>query len=66
MGGSSGGAVLNENMKLVGIITGGTSTPMSNKYISSFMIPISQVKKCIDEWNNSTKLSFLVYNISDG
>ena len=57
MGGSSGGAVLNENMKLVGIITGGTSTPMSNKYISSFMIPISQVKKCIDEWNNSTKIS---------
>lgn len=49
--GSSGSAVLNENMEIVGINIGGASNFMG-RYRYSAMIPSRQVRRFLDNWRN--------------
>lgn len=50
--GSSGSAVLNENMEIVGINIGG-ATDFMGRYRYSAMIPLRQIKLFLDNWRLS-------------
>ena len=47
--GSSGGAVFDEDMKLVGINIGG-GVDFLGRYRYGAMIPCEQIRTCVDEW----------------
>ena len=48
--GSSGGAVLDENMKLVGITPGASLSLDGKDFYYGVMIPVSEIRICLDEW----------------
>ena len=48
--GSSGGAAVNEQMQLTGIVPGGSFTPGSGKFRFGVLIPTSEIQRCLDEW----------------
>ncbi len=52
--GSSGGAALNEDMKLTGIVPGGSFTPDGKIFRYGVLIPASEIRICLDEWRSST------------
>lgn len=49
--GSSGGAAVNEEMQLAGITPGGSYSPGGNTFQYGVLIPASEIKICLDEWN---------------
>lgn len=49
--GSSGGAVFNHNMKLVGINIGG-GTDLFGRFRYGVMIPCDQIQQCINDWKS--------------
>jgi len=49
--GSSGGAAINDQMKLVGITPGGYYSADGKAFKSGMLIPVSEIKTCLDEWN---------------
>ncbi len=48
--GSSGGAVIDEEMKLIGITTGASLSPDGTKFYFGAMIPVSEIEICLKEW----------------
>ena len=48
--GSSGSAVYNEKMELVGINIGG-GRDLFGRFRHGVMIPADQIRTCLDEWN---------------
>lgn len=48
--GSSGGAALDENMKLVGITPGASLSLDGKDFYYGVMIPVSEIRICLDEW----------------
>ena len=51
--GSSGGAALNENMKLVGITPGASLSLDGKDFYYGVMIPVSEIEICLNEWKNN-------------
>ena len=51
--GSSGGAALNEQMELVGTIPGGNFSPGGQDFNYGVLIPASEIRLCIEEWQES-------------
>ena len=49
--GSSGGAAINEHMKLVGITPGASFSIDGKTFNYGVLIPVSEIKLCLDEWN---------------
>lgn len=49
--GSSGGAAINEQMQLVGITPGGYYSADGKTFKCGTLIPVSEIKTCLDEWN---------------
>ena len=50
--GSSGGAAVNEQMKLAGITPGASLSADGKKFNYGVMIPVSEITKCLSEWKN--------------
>ena len=50
--GSSGGAAIGEDMKLVGITPGASLGPNGNSFQYGVLIPVSEIRLCLDELNN--------------
>ena len=50
--GSSGGAAIGEDMKIVGITPGASLGPSGNSFQYGILIPVSEIMICLDEWNN--------------
>lgn len=50
--GSSGGAAFNEQMQLVGITPGGSYSLDGKTFNYGVLIPASEIKMCLDEWDN--------------
>lgn len=48
--GSSGGAVIDEEMKLIGITTGASLSPDGTKFYFGATIPVSEIEICLEEW----------------
>lgn len=48
--GSSGGAALNEKMELAGITPGASLSPDGTKFYYGVMIPVSEIRLCLAEW----------------
>ena len=48
--GSSGGAALNEDMKLAGITPGGFYSADGKNFRSGTLIPVSEIRLCLEEW----------------
>lgn len=48
--GSSGGAALNEDMKLIGIVPGGSFSPNGDTFRFGVLIPASEINICLGEW----------------
>ena len=51
--GSSGGAAFNEQMKLAGITPGAYLSPDGKTFHCGVLIPISEIRLCLAEWNRS-------------
>lgn len=49
--GSSGGAAINEEMKLVGITPGASLSLNGKTFKYGVLIPVSEIRICLDEWN---------------
>ena len=49
--GSSGGAAIGEQMKLVGITPGASLTLDGKRFFYGVLIPVSEIQLCLDEWN---------------
>ena len=49
--GSSGGAAFNEQMQLAGTTPGGAFSLDGKTFNFGVMIPVSEIKICLDEWN---------------
>ena len=49
--GSSGGAALNEQMQLIGTVPGGSFSPDGKTFRYGVLIPVSEIKKCLEDWN---------------
>ena len=49
--GSSGGAAIGEDMKLVGITPGASLGPNGNSFQYGVLIPVREIMLCLDEWN---------------
>lgn len=49
--GNSGGAAINEKMELVGIVTGASYSLDGSKFHYGVLIPTSEIKLCLNEWN---------------
>ena len=49
--GSSGGAAINEQMKLAGITPGASLSLDGKTFKYGVLIPVSEIKTCLDEWN---------------
>ena len=49
--GSSGGAAIGEQMKLVGITPGASLSLDGKTFYYGVLIPVSEIKLCLDEWN---------------
>ena len=49
--GSSGGAALNEEMKLAGITLGGYFSADGKDFKYGVMTPVSEINACLAEWN---------------
>ena len=50
--GSSGGAAVNEEMKLAGITPGASLSADGKKFNYGVMIPVSEITKCLSAWRN--------------
>ena len=50
--GSSGGAAIGEDMTLVGITPGASLGPNGNSFQYGVLIPASEIRLCLDEWNH--------------
>lgn len=50
--GSSGGAAIGEDMKLVGITPGASLGIDGNTFRYGVLIPVSEINICLDEWSN--------------
>ena len=50
--GSSGGAAVNEEMKLAGITPAASISSDGKKFNYGVMIPVSEITKCLSEWEN--------------
>lgn len=50
--GSSGGAAVNEKMKLVGITPGASLSADGKKFNYGVMIPVSEITKCLSAWED--------------
>lgn len=50
--GSSGGAAINEQMRLVGITPGASLSLDKSTFNYGVMIPVSEIRKCLDEWTD--------------
>ena len=50
--GSSGGAAIGEDMKLVGITPGASLGLSGNSFQYGILIPVSEIRICLDEWKN--------------
>ena len=50
--GSSGGAAVNEKMQLAGITPGGFYSADGKTFKYGVLIPASEIKICLDEWDN--------------
>ena len=48
--GSSGGAAFGEDMKLAGITPGASLSPDGKTFYYGVLIPVSEIKLCLDEW----------------
>jgi S1-C subfamily serine protease len=48
--GSSGGAAFGEDMKLAGITPGASLSPDGKSFYYGVLIPVSEIKLCLDEW----------------
>lgn len=48
--GSSGGAALNEQMQLVGIVPGGSFSLDGSTFRFGVLIPASEIRLCLEEW----------------
>lgn len=53
--GSSGGAAVNEEMKLAGITPGAYFSPDGKKFISGVLIPVSEIRLCLDAWDRQAE-----------
>lgn len=51
--GSSGGAAIGEDMKLVGITPGASLSPNGKTFRYGVLIPVSEIRLCLEEWNGS-------------
>ena len=49
-GSSSGGAAVNEQMKLAGITPGASLTPDGKTFRYGVLIPASEIRLCLEEW----------------
>ena len=49
--GSSGGAAIGEEMKLVGITPGASLSLDGKDFYYGVLIPVSEIRLCLDEWN---------------
>lgn len=49
--GSSGGAAINEQMQLAGITPGGYDSADGKTFKCGVLIPASEIKICLEEWN---------------
>lgn len=49
--GSSGGAALNEQMQLCGITPGGSYSPDGKDFRYGVLIPVSEIRLCLEDWN---------------
>lgn len=49
--GSSGGAAINEQMQLVGTTPGGSYSLDGKTFNYGVLIPVSEIKICLDEWD---------------
>lgn len=49
--GSSGGAAIGENMRLVGITPGASLSPNGKTFRYGVLIPVSEIRACLSEWN---------------
>lgn len=52
--GSSGGAVINDKMHLIGLNIGG-GTDVLKRFKYGAMIPCDQIRQCINDWQNNHK-----------
>ena len=50
--GSSGGAAINEKMQLVGTTPGANLSADGEKFVYGLMIPVSEIRQCLDEWKS--------------
>ncbi len=53
--GSSGGAALNEQMQLTGIVPGGVFSPGGDKLKYGVLIPTSEIRLFLEEWGKETE-----------
>lgn len=51
--GSSGGAAIGEDMKLVGITPGASLSPNGKTFRYGVLIPVSEIRLCFDEWSRA-------------
>ena len=49
--GSSGGAAIGEQMQLVGITPGASLSPDGKTFRYGVLIPVSEIRLCLDEWD---------------
>ena len=49
--GSSGGAAINEQMKLAGITPGASLSLDGKSFKYGVLIPVSEIRECLKEWN---------------
>lgn len=54
--GSSGGAVIDEQMKLIGITTGASLSPDGKKFYFGAMIPVSEIEIALQEWGGRSSV----------
>ena len=50
--GSSGGAAINEQMKLVGITPGASLSLDGKSFNYGVLIPVSEINACLNDWRN--------------
>ena len=55
--GSSGGAAIGEHMKLVGITPGASFSFDGKTFKYGVLIPVSEIKLCLDDWNQTRTYS---------
>ena len=55
--GSSGGAAIDEQMKLAGITPGASLSLDGKTFLYGVLIPVSEINLCLDEWNTQQAAS---------